>query len=82
MSNTNGKEADCGLTTWQSASRGQLRAWTAQPLDKIVLTVEEMAELADLLGAHLAEADVRRPVEHRTCSRSKGHDGRALVLAC
>jgi hypothetical protein len=82
MSDTNGKEVDCGLTTWGGAGREQLRRWAALTLERIVLALDEMREFADLLGAHPAEADVRRPVQHRTCSKSKGHDGRAVVLAC
>ena len=82
MTDTNGIEIDCGLATWKGSGREQLRGWTALPLEKIVLAVEEMAELADLLIAHPAEADVRQPVEHRTGSKSKRHDGRAVVLAC
>ena len=82
MSDINGKEIDCGLTMWDGARREQLRRWAALPLQRIVLALEEMPELADLLGAHAAEADVRRPGEHRTRSKSKGHDGRAVVLAC
>jgi hypothetical protein len=82
MSDTNGKEIDCGLTMWEGARREQLRRWVDLPLERIVLALEEMPELADLLGAHPAEADIRRLGKHRTHSNSKGHDGRAVVLAC
>ena len=82
MTDTNGIEIDCGLVTWKGSGREQLRRRAALPLERITLAIEEMPELADLLGAHAAEADVRRPGEHRTRSKSKGHDGRAVVLAC
>ena len=82
MTDTNDIEIDCGLATWKGSGREQLRRWAALPLERIALAIEEMPVLADLLGANAAEADVRRPGEHRTRSESKGHDGRAVVLAC
>ena len=37
---------DWSLTTWEGSRREQLRRWAALPLERIVLAIEEMADLA------------------------------------
>lgn len=66
-------EIDWSLTTWEGARREQLRRWAELPLERIILALEEMAELAETLGSQRAaktaapQADViaASPV-HRT----------------
>lgn len=41
---------DWPLTTWEGARREQLRRWAALPLERIVLAIEEMEELAQWLS--------------------------------
>jgi hypothetical protein len=38
---------DWSLTTWEGATRQQLRHWAALSLEEILLAQEEMAELAE-----------------------------------
>jgi hypothetical protein len=42
---------DWSLTTWEGARREQLRRWADLPLERIVLALEEMQELAQQLGS-------------------------------
>jgi hypothetical protein len=58
---------DWSLTTWDGARREQLRRWSELPLERIILALEEMEELAQRLGSERpadADADSRfeRPV--------------------
>jgi hypothetical protein len=39
------------LTTWDGARRKQLRSWSELPLERIILGLEEMEELAQRLGS-------------------------------
>ncbi len=41
---------DWSLTTWEGSRREQLRRWAALPLERIILAIEEMEELADRFG--------------------------------
>ena len=41
---------DWTLTTWEGARREQMRRWAALPLERIILALEEMSELAEQLG--------------------------------
>jgi hypothetical protein len=41
---------DSRLTTWEGARREQLRRWAALPLERVVLALEEMEELAQWLS--------------------------------
>ncbi len=68
MSDADGRAIDWSLTTWEGARREQLRRWAALPLERIVLALEEMQELADWLhpGARAAAPGVhsdRRSME-------------------
>jgi len=47
---------DWRLTTWEGARREQLRRWAALPLDRILLALEEMAELAERLSQPAASS--------------------------
>lgn len=60
MSDAGSEEIDWSLTTWEGARREQLRRWAALPLERIVLALEEMQELADWLCADAADVDARR----------------------
>lgn len=40
------ESVDWEITTWEGARREQLRRWAALPLDRIVASLEEMADLA------------------------------------
>lgn len=42
---TNG--IDWRLTTWEGSRREQLRRWAALPLERIILAIEEMQDLAE-----------------------------------
>jgi hypothetical protein len=57
MSDADTREIDWSLTTWEGARREQLRRWAALPLERIVLALEEMQELADWLCPGAAKAD-------------------------
>jgi hypothetical protein len=39
-------EIDWSLTTWEGARREQMRRWSELPLERIILALEEMEELA------------------------------------
>ncbi len=41
---------DWSLTTWDGARREQLRRWAALPLERVIMALEEMRDLAELLG--------------------------------
>jgi hypothetical protein len=41
---------DWSLTTWEGARREQLRRWAELPLERIILALEEMQELAEKLS--------------------------------
>ena len=41
---------DWRLTTWEGARREQLRRWAALPLERVILVLEEMEELAQWLS--------------------------------
>lgn len=43
-------DIDWSLTTWEGAQREQLRRWAELPLERIILALEEMQELAEALG--------------------------------
>lgn len=38
---------DWRLTTWDGSRREQLRRWAALPLERIILAIEEMQDLAE-----------------------------------
>lgn len=40
-------DIDWTLTTWEGARREQLRRWADLPLERIVMALEEMGELAE-----------------------------------
>jgi hypothetical protein len=42
-----GSGVDWRLTTWEGACREQLRRWAELPLERIIVAIEEMQELAD-----------------------------------
>ena len=42
---------DWRLTTFEGSRREQLRRWAQLPLEKILLAIEEMQEIAQMLGA-------------------------------
>lgn len=44
------RQIDWSLTTWEGSRREQLRRWAALPLDRVIVALEEMAELAETLG--------------------------------
>jgi len=50
MPEANTDEIDWSLTTWQGARREQLRRWAELPLERIVLALEEMQDLAEWLS--------------------------------
>lgn len=43
-------EIDWSLTTFKGSRREQLRRWAQLPLEKILLAIEEMQEIAQMLG--------------------------------
>jgi hypothetical protein len=45
------KSIDWSLTTWEGARREQLRPWAELPLERIILALEEMEELAQQSGS-------------------------------
>jgi|GEM_PF-300208 len=55
-------DIDWSLTTWEGARREQLRRWAALPLERIILAIEEMDELAQRFALEHAagEADNSR----------------------
>jgi hypothetical protein len=38
---------DWSLTTWEGSRREQLRRWAALPLERVILAIEEMQDLAE-----------------------------------
>lgn len=52
---------DWSLTTWEGARREQLRRWSQLPLERIILALEEMEELAQQLGSQRPEGDSQPP---------------------
>jgi hypothetical protein len=40
---------DWSLTSWEGARREQLRRWAELPLERIIMALEEMEELAERL---------------------------------
>jgi len=40
-------DIDWSLTTWEGSRREQLRRWAALPLERVILAIEEMHELAE-----------------------------------
>jgi hypothetical protein len=42
-------DIDWSLTTWEGARREQMRRWSELPLERIILALEEMEELAKRL---------------------------------
>jgi hypothetical protein len=50
------KSIDWSLTTWEGARREQLRRWAELPLERIILALEEMEELAQQSGSQRADA--------------------------
>ena len=59
MPEANTNEIDWSLTTWEGARREQLRRWAALPLERIVLALEEMQELAEWLCPGAGEVGAR-----------------------
>lgn len=43
-------DIDWSLTTWEGARREQMRRWSELPLERIILALEEMEELAKRLA--------------------------------
>jgi len=41
---------DWRLTTWEGARREQLRRWAELPLERVILAIEEMQEIAEWLS--------------------------------
>lgn len=41
---------DWTLTSWEGARREQLRRWADLPLERVVMALEEMGELAEQVG--------------------------------
>jgi hypothetical protein len=57
---------DWRLTTWEGTRREQLRRWAELPLERIILALEEMEELADRLQ--------QTPAAYETQRRDKPRD--------
>jgi hypothetical protein len=47
---------DWSLTTWEGARREQLRRWSDLPLERIIMALEEMEELAIAFGTQTHSA--------------------------
>lgn len=47
MNNSPEDTIDWSLTTWEGARREQLRRWAELPLERIILALEEMQDLAE-----------------------------------
>lgn len=56
--NNDSPQIDWALTTWEGARREQLRRWAELPLERIIMALEEMGELAE----RLERGPVPRPV--------------------
>jgi hypothetical protein len=56
------RPADCDwrLTTFDGARREQLRRWAQLPLERILLALEDMQDIARLLGAPSASDRAER----------------------
>ena len=48
---------DWSLTSWEGARREQLRRWAELPLERIIMALEEMEELAERLQEKETPAD-------------------------
>ena len=85
---------DWSLTTWDGSRREQLRRWAALPLERIILAIEEMQDLAGQLGgppttaaepAPAAEADLATLTVHALLdlvARDEDRVPRAVVDEC
>jgi hypothetical protein len=51
MSEPSADNIDWSLTTWEGARREQLRRWAELPLERMILALEEMQDLAETLSA-------------------------------
>jgi hypothetical protein len=49
MSEAERGDIDWRLTTWEGSRREQLRRWAELPLERVILALEEMEELANRL---------------------------------
>ena len=45
-----GDAIDWRLTTWEGAQREQLRRWAELPLERVILALEEMQDIAERLS--------------------------------
>jgi hypothetical protein len=53
---------DWSLTTWEGSRREQLRRWAELPLERAIMALEEMEELArHLQEESLAKPELREP---------------------
>ena len=67
MPEANTDDIDWSLTTWEGARREQLRRWAALPIERIVLALEEMQELAEWLSPGALDARApQRPRDERS----------------
>jgi hypothetical protein len=48
---------DWSLTSWEGARREQLRRWAELPLERMIMALEEMAEIAKCLHENETPAD-------------------------
>lgn len=53
------QNVDWEKTSWEGARREQLRRWAQLPLDRIIASLEEMAELAPRVGGEAPESAPR-----------------------
>lgn len=70
----NEQNVDWSLTTWEGARREQLRRWAALPLERAIMALEEMEELAWELQAASVGAPIPSKLlrtRHTTLSESE-----------
>lgn len=63
---------DWRLTTWEGSRREQLRRWAALPLERIILAIEEMHDLAEHFRRLHAKGEFTSPASGGAPQRKPG----------
>lgn len=71
-----GRKIDWSLTTWEGARREQRRRWAALPLERAIMALEEMEELARALQAAPVGVPIRSNRLEQGTTLSAGESGK------
>ncbi len=78
----NDQNIDWGRTTWEGARREQMRRWAELPLERAIMALEEMEEVAKEFQRASAGASVAREPQRvfRSCGPVGDHEPRVGLL--